>query len=97
MEIAIGFCNDCKCNVYRSAQGDRCGCDRLTFFTCKDCGKKFRDTEGRGRPKKRCKACIIKKRNREAREYKRKRRGYYDKHRQENIYQYTCQKIGLIN
>lgn len=81
MEIAIGFCNLCKCNIYKSAQGVRCGCGRplmkepIKTFICCDCRKEFEDTQGRGRPKKRCKECIINKRNDEAREYQRKRRG----------------------
>ncbi len=87
MEIAIGICNCCKSNVYRSAQGgERCGCDNpkrkkeekiIKTYTliCCECGKSSEEViKNSGLHKKYCSSCMMEVRRRDAREYQRKKK-----------------------
>lgn len=85
MEIAIGICNICKSNVYRSAQGgERCGCDspkreekaKKTYtLICRKCGNSSEEViKSSGLHKKFCFSCMLEGRRRDAREYQRKKK-----------------------
>ncbi len=87
MEIAIGICNCCKSNIYRSAQGgERCGCDnpkrkkgetakKTYILICAGCNKSSEEVvKDSGLHKKYCFSCNLDRRRRDAREYQRRKK-----------------------